>query len=116
MNQEVKISKSRKIISMTCFLIVVFCIVAVSIDFFCSSTPKEDAQCAVREYMKSHLNDPTSYEDVSWGDLTQVNETYFMKHSFRAKNGFGALMLSTKLFILSNKENKWVVVSYGDAN
>ena len=56
--------------------------------------PSDGSVWQVKEYLKQNLNDASSYEPVSWTDvvLTQDN-CYVVEHSYRAKNGFGALML-----------------------
>lgn len=63
--------------------------------------------------MKEHANDPSSYEPISYrflgpatydntglirDDKTRCGDLY--EHTFRAKNGFNALMLATKVFVV----------------
>jgi hypothetical protein len=44
----------------------------------------------VESYIKKGLNDPGSYESVKWGEVGKNdNGTYYVLHTFRAKNGFG---------------------------
>jgi len=79
------------------------------------SQPPE--QTAIAAYMKEAANDPASYEPISFrflgpatydntgviaGDNTRTGDLY--EHTFRAKNGFGALILSTKVFAIQHGE------------
>ncbi len=50
----------------------------------------------VYDYLKQTLNDPSSLEiEKSWNLGMNDDSTFEVKTSFRAKNGFGALMLHT---------------------
>ena len=58
----------------------------------------------VKDYLKENLNDADSYESVSWGPVQQNpdNHEFFVRHKYRAKNGFGALMLYDQFFTLDS--------------
>lgn len=44
-------------------------------------------------YLKSQLNDPGSYESVKWGEVGKnENGTYYVLHTFRARNGYGGTL------------------------
>ena len=53
-------------------------------------------QC--KKYLVSRLNDADSYESVEWYKVTETGNGYLVKHTYRARNGFGAKVLSTVLF------------------
>jgi len=64
----------------------------------------------VEDYLKNNLNDPSSYSPVSWSEVFKLNDTkesgfacYQVRHKYRAKNAFGAMVLEEKLFKLDYK-------------
>lgn len=62
----------------------------------------------VRDYLKSHLNDRDSYEEVEWGNVIKVStpkHEYLVRHKYRAANGFGAKILKNQTFYLDKKGN-----------
>ncbi len=81
--------------------------------FSCSTQTKE--QKLITEYVKKNANDPSSYEPVSFGephkftmsdipggpagDTTTVGVR--IRHTYRAKNKMGALVLETSDFLVS---------------
>lgn len=92
----------------------------------CSSDNKNAYQKGVTTYLQRHLNDPDSYEGVEWGELMKepknkfkqiqdddqmflqligVDTLYIIKHAYRAKNGYGALMLHENYFVMDKKGN-----------
>ncbi len=86
-----------------------------------SSAPKEtvfnsewDASVQqVEDYIKnSYLNDPDSYEPISWSKVFKLNDTkeigfpsYQVRHKYRAKNAFGGYVTEEKLFKLDYQGN-----------
>ena len=59
----------------------------------------------VETYVKSHLNDPGSYESVKWEGLEKINDsTYSIFFTYRAKNGFGGMVTETKEFFIRDNE------------
>lgn len=88
---------------------MLLCLIALGA---CAHHTREES--AVLEYMKENANDPGSYEPISFRfigpatydntgliphDSTRRGDLY--EHTFRAKNGFGATMLTTKVFYIS---------------
>lgn len=66
----------------------------------------------VEDYVKENSNDPSSYEPVSWSEVFKLNNTeeigfacFQVRHKYRAKNAFGAIILEEKLFKLDYKGN-----------
>lgn len=64
----------------------------------------------VEDYLKDNLSDPGSYEPLSWSEVFKINDVkengyacYQVRHKYRAKNEFGALILEEKLFRLDYK-------------
>jgi hypothetical protein len=67
----------------------------------------------VRAYLENTLNDPGSYTEHRWGRLENHNGTFYVRHSFRARNSFGGMILQDWTFgvdsfgvIVSIIENK----------
>ena len=53
-----------------------------------------------------YLNDSDSYESVDWSKVIEVNSnTYRVRHKFRAKNEYGALVIENKIFSLDSLGN-----------
>jgi hypothetical protein len=66
----------------------------------------------VEDYIKNNLNDPDSYESVSWSEVFKLNDTkeigfasYQVRHKYRAKNAFGGYVTEEKLFKLDYQGN-----------
>lgn len=60
----------------------------------------------VELYLKENLNDAKSYESVSWGDpVKSLGGSYMIRHRYRAKNGFGAYVISNQFFIVGASGN-----------
>lgn len=64
----------------------------------------------VVDYLRENLNDPSSYEPVSWSEVFKLNDAkqdgfacYQVRHKYRAKNAVGSLVLEEKLFRLDYK-------------
>ncbi|MCD8030051.1 MAG: hypothetical protein LUF85_04280 [Bacteroides sp.] len=66
----------------------------------CSDEKK--AQRLIKQYLKENLNDPSSYQPVSFGELevysTKYGQLINMKHKYRAKNAMGAIILEENTF------------------
>lgn len=54
----------------------------------------------VESYLKRVMNDPGSYEHVSSSAPVAIGDYWVVQSSFRGKNGFGALIVSTKQFYI----------------
>jgi hypothetical protein len=60
-----------------------------------------NAKVSIGRYMLQNLDDPRSYEPVAYGEV--VNFGMYqnaLKHQYRAKNRFGALVLSETTFVI----------------
>lgn len=52
-------------------------------------------------FLEKHLNDPKSYEGISWTPVRQVGDKYVVTHTYRAKNSFGGYAIETGTFYVS---------------
>ena len=67
----------------------------------------------VVDYLKNnYLNDPDSYQSISWSAVVKLNNAkeigfacYQVRHKYRAKNGFGGYVTEEKLFKLDYQGN-----------
>ena len=73
----------------------------------CSVTDQQKAESAVKDYIKEQLDDPSSYEPISFTDLKPRYDSsdrfqvgWYISHTLRAKNKFGAKIKKTYLFEL----------------
>lgn len=82
----------------------------------CKQTPTEKARSAVERYMKANVDDPSSYDPISFyvdtpriarynGQIVaDMPDTSFaawqVEHKYRAKNKFGAVVISEAVFYL----------------
>jgi hypothetical protein len=62
----------------------------------------------VERYLKKeYLKDPDSYQSISWSAVQQVNNNsqykYYVRHKFRAKNGFGGYAIEEMIFYLDEQ-------------
>lgn len=63
---------------------------------------KSKARTQCLKYLSASLNDPSSYEPISWSELTKTEGgNYEIVHRYRAKNKFGALILGDTEFLLN---------------
>lgn len=70
----------------------------------------------VEQYLKrEYLKDPDSYEGIEWSKVQKDNTNslykYYVRHKYRAKNGFGGYVVEEKIFYLDQSGN---VVSVTD--
>ena len=82
-------------------LIIILCFVSLFIS--CTKTPEQKFQNLIKEYLTTVLNDPKSYESVSFGTLDNnygglYPALYTMKHTYRARNKFGGVETKTYKF------------------
>ena len=55
----------------------------------------------VKEYLKyNYLRDPDSYESIEWSEVKRKDDGYYVRHKYRAKNGFGGYVVANQLFHL----------------
>ena len=84
--------------------------------YACNSvaTKQQIAEKLIKKYLDSSLNNPHSYESVSFSKLYKLKDTvanisghvdsikyngwYQIQHTYRATNGFGALMTTSEWF------------------
>lgn len=61
----------------------------------------------VEQYLERNLNDPSSYESVEWYKMIRTEydsqEVWAVRHTFRANNRLGALVLKDKVFYMEAK-------------
>lgn len=65
---------------------------------------------AVVDYLKATLNDFNSAEWVEWSETKKNDKGYVVRLKYRAKNGFGGLILKNQLFFLDKEGNVTNVV------
>ena len=54
----------------------------------------------VKRYLDKTLKDPASFEAIEWGKVTHTCDGYFTWVRYRAKNGFGGMVISGQAFTL----------------
>ena len=55
----------------------------------------------VEDYLKyTYLRDPDSYESIEWSEVKEKTDGYYVRHKYRAKNGFGGYVVANQLFHL----------------
>jgi gas vesicle protein len=60
-----------------------------------------NAKVKVKRFLKNNLNDPGSYDSSDWSDVVKISdETYAIRHAYRARNGFGALIKQNTVFYI----------------
>ena len=65
------------------------------------------AEMKVKQYLKNdYLFDSDSYKSVSWTGLREKSDgTYYITHTYRAKNSFGGFVQKTNIFHLDGEGN-----------
>lgn len=59
----------------------------------------------VEDYLERTLRDPDSYESIEWSEVKQKADGYYVRHKYRAKNGFGGYVVTNQLFHLDFNGN-----------
>lgn len=60
----------------------------------------------VEDYLKyTYLRDPDSYESIEWSEVKRKDDGYYVRHKYRAKNGFGGYVVTNQLFHLDFNGN-----------
>ena len=54
----------------------------------------------VEDYLERTLRDPDSYESIEWSEVKEKADGYYVRHKYRAKNGFGGYVVANQLFHL----------------
>ena len=96
--------------------------------FSCSQSKQDKAHQLVKHFLDSTLNDPGSYESISFTPLYKMKDTVYITngkpdtvkylgwntigHSFRAKNKFNALVKETQWFMIDSTFTKVETVSH----
>jgi hypothetical protein len=83
------------------FSILVIAIIPISNCIRNNNDPENKVKHSIRYYLNEHLNDASSYEPLEWSHIIKNGDKYIIRHKFRAKNGFGAIMLNDKIFSVS---------------
>ena len=66
----------------------------------------------VEQYLKNNLRDPDSYEPMEWSAVQKTkNGWYYVRHKYRARNGFGGMNIENQIFYLDEDGN---VTGYTD--
>ena len=53
----------------------------------------------VEDYLKyTYLRDPDSYESIEWSEVKEKADGYYVRHKYRARNGFGGYVVANQLF------------------
>ena len=66
----------------------------------------------VVKYLKDNLKDPNSYESIEWGNVTETDNGYIVRHKYRAKNSFGGYVIEHQIFHIDWQGNITGVSSY----
>lgn len=66
----------------------------------------------VVKYLKNNLKDPNSYESIEWGNVTETDNGYIVRHKYRAKNSFGGYVIEHQIFHIDWQGNITSVSSY----
>ena len=59
----------------------------------------------VEDYLENTLRNSDSYESIEWSEVKQKDDGYYVRHKYRAKNGFGGYVVSNQLFHLDFSGN-----------
>lgn len=60
----------------------------------------------VKDYLKySYLRDPDSYESIEWSEVKRKDDGFYVRHKYRAENGFGGSVVANQLFHLDFSGN-----------
>ena len=66
----------------------------------------------VEQFLDDHLKYPDSYESIEWSPVQKTeNGYYYVRHKYRARNGFGEMKIENKIFYLDENGN---VIRYTD--
>ena len=66
----------------------------------------------IESFLEKNLNDPDSYESIEWSEVIKNDKGYVVRHKYRAKNGFGALIIQNQIFYLDFDGNILDVKEY----
>lgn len=112
--------KKRAKINLLCIGVVSFWLIVFGISTCDDSTNKQDqvktpkeivfnsewdgSVKQVEDYLKNTLNDPDSYKSVEWSPVgkSATAGQFFVRHKYRAKNGFGGVVTKDQIFTLDS--------------
>ncbi len=78
------------------------------------NSPWDGSVSQVENYIKSHINDPDSYQSITWYNVIKKgNGNFIVNHKYRAKNVFGGYIVKIQKFILNHNG---VVLEVQDRN
>jgi len=67
----------------------------------------------VANYLKNNLNDPNSYQPIEWSRIIETDKgVYSVRHRYRAKNAFNALIVCDQVFSMDSLGNIINVQNY----
>lgn len=103
-----------------CLMTILFIILFPMAVGYCNSTDYNDdgtpkkvqssswdgsVQQVVKYLKNEYLIDPLSYQPIEWSPVQEVSDGYWVRHKYRARNGFGGYVVENKVFHL-NKSGK----------
>ena len=65
----------------------------------------------VEQFLYDNLKDPDSYDPIEWSAVQKTKNGYYVRHKYRARNGFGGMNIENKIFYLDENGN---VIRYTD--
>ena len=110
--QEQKDQNGKIILRVILFIaVIIFCICSLCSSPDESNTPLTDKYettvvVGVRNYLRNTLRDPDSYQDIEWSQIGEnAAGNLYVRHKYRAKNGFGGYVVENKIFYLDKQGN-----------
>ena len=113
-----------------CITLIIFAVIAINILGWgfkkCSAPSEEDMLphtkievksngtiVPVANYLKNTLNDPNSYQPIEWSRIIETDKgEYSVRHRYRAKNAFNALIVCDQVFSMDSLGNIINVQNY----
>lgn len=59
----------------------------------------------VKKYLNTILKDPSSFEAIKWGNVVRTCDGYTVFLTYRARNGFGGMTITTQVFFMDKMGN-----------
>lgn len=60
----------------------------------------------VKDYLKNYYpRDPDSYESIERSEVKRGDDGFYVRHKYRAKNGFGGYVVANQVFHLDFSGN-----------
>lgn len=110
--QEQKDQNGKVIFSVILIVaVIIFCICSLCSSPDESNTPLTDKYettvvVGVKNYLRNTLRDPDSYQDIEWSQIGEnAAGSLYVRHKYRAKNGFGGYVVENKIFYLDKQGN-----------